>query len=101
VGNPHMFPAGAEGHIGIDALSLALRRLDVPIVPHSWRATLRTLGTHAVAADGRPELSGEWIEATLDHAPANKVTAAYLHAGGPQASGRVLLWWCSALGVLQ
>jgi integrase len=99
-GNPHLFPAGASGHIGIDGLSLALRRLDVPIAPHGWRSTLRTLGTHAIADDGRPVLAGEWLEQVLDHAPANKVTGAYLRLGGPEASGRVLSWWCTAMGVL-
>jgi hypothetical protein len=99
-GNPHLFPSGASGHISIDALSLALRRLDVPIAPHGWRSTLRTLGTHAIAEDGRPVLAEAWLEQTLDHAPADKVVAAYLRMGGPEASGRVLSWWCSALEVL-
>ena len=66
-------------------------------VPHSWRASLKTLATRATKEDGSPRFTREWVESVLDHISADQIEAAYQRGGHAAEGGRVLQWWSDQL----
>lgn len=98
----YVFPnASGEGPIsGLDKTMRETLGQAGKHVPHSWRASVKTLTDDAADTDGRPLFANQWLDALLDHAPPTKVKAAYARKAAVAGAGRVLAWWCEQLGVL-
>jgi integrase len=70
-GNDLVYPAMRGGQLSDMTLSAVLRRMEVPAVPHGFRASFKTWATECTS------FPREVIEMALAHTLENKVEAAY------------------------
>jgi integrase len=90
-----LFP-GRSGNdtIASEAMSKHMRNtlgMRDRMVPHSWRAALRTLAVR------EPSIKSEFVESILDHLSNDQVENAYQRGAHHVEAGRVLQWWADQL----
>lgn len=98
----YVFPGRTNfrDHVSDTAISQAMRRdlgMEGRMVPHGWRASMKTLATGAVGEDGRPLFDRAWTETVLDHVAGDQTEQAYQRGGHFAQAGTVLAWWADQL----
>lgn len=90
-GTDIVFPAPKGGPLSDMTLSVVLRRMKIPAVPHGFRSTFRDW---AAERTGYP---GDMVEMALAHTISNKVEAAYRRGDLFEKRRRLMADWAAFL----